>query len=325
MTKTRIQDDLVRQRLFLIRRSKKVGVTQACSEIGKHRDYFYYWYRRYKQAGIPGLKDKSRRPHNSPRRTAAEKEELIRKFRIKTSYGKERLQDEIFDKTGILISKNTIGKVLSRLKLTVEKRRFATQKKHTRCYNVLYPGQRVQMDIKYVPSELCPFGKRFYQYTVIDECTRLRHLEWHDSIWNKNVVETLANAQRYFGFPIETVQTDNGIEFTYRYTAELTAIHKEPKEHPLDRYCRLNDIRHKLIPPGEKELNGKVERSHRTDDEEFYRRQKKRFKDLKELRRKGERWQHFYNKLRRHSGIGRKTPLEFYRSRLDWIDRLTPV
>lgn len=322
MGKIRIQDDQIRQRLFLIRRSKRVGITQACLELGKHRDYFYYWHRRYKKSGPPGLKNLSRRPKRSPNQTSFEREDLIRKFRIKTGYGKARLKDEILDKTGVLISENTIGKVLKRLKLTVEKRRYSTQKKHTRCYNVLYPGQRVQMDIKYVPSEICPLGRKYYQYTVIDECTRLRHLEWHDSIWNKRVVEALDNAQKYFGFPIETVQTDNGIEFTYRYTAELTAEHKDPKEHPLDRYCRERNIRHKLIPPGEKELNGKVERSHRTDDEEFYRRQKNRFKDLRELRRKGERWQHFYNKLRRHSAIGRRTPLEFYRSRLEWIDRL---
>ena len=143
----------------------------------------------------------------------------------------------------------------------------------------------------------------------------MRYQAWHDSIWALNVVETLKEAQRFFGFKIDTVQTDNGIEFTFDYTAQLTARHKEPKQHPLDVYCEAEKIRHKLIPPGEKELQGKVERSHRTDDEEFYRTIKGRL-NLIELRKKGKRWLMFYNFKRRHSSIGKKTPGQFAIDRL---------
>ncbi len=171
------------------------------------------------------------------------------------------------------------------------------------------------MDIKYVPSEVSPIGRRYYQYTVTDECTRMRYLAWHDSIWTRNVVQTLREAQGYFGFRIDAVQTDNGTEFTFDYTAQLTAREKIPKEHPLDAYCRAVEIRHKLIPPGEKELQGKVERSHRTDGEEFYRTIKQRI-DLLELRKRGKRWLDFYNFKRRHSSIGKKTPADFMTERL---------
>ena len=121
----------------------------------------------------------------------------------------------------------------------------------------------------------------------------MRYLAWHDAIWTLNVVETLREAQEFFNFKIDCVQTDNGIEFTFDYTAKLNAKNKEAKEHPLDKYCKENKIRHHLIPPGVKELQGKVERSHRTDDEEFYRTLKGRIslEELKELRR--EMWQNF--------------------------------
>lgn len=309
-----IDYDRVRQRLFLLRLGRKIGVLRACERVGKHRSFYYYWDQRYREKGWRGLVDQSRRPKRMPRLTSPELERAVVRMRKRTLYGKERIHDELKDR-GLVIPISTIGKILDRKNLLVRQRTFKTQKKHTRMYNLIYPGQRVQMDIKYVPSEVSPIGRRYYQYTVTDECTRMRYLAWHDSIWTTRVVETLTEAQAFFGFKIDCVQTDNGIEFTFDYTAQLTAREKIPKEHPLDVYCREIKIKHKLIPPGEKELQGKVERSHRTDDEEFYRMIKKRI-NLFDLRKKGKRWLMFYNFKRRHSGIGKKTPGNFALERL---------
>jgi len=306
--------DQMRQRLFLIRKAKKIGVSRACERMGKNRSYYYHWVKRYEAGGWRALEDRSRRPKSMPRLTGQKKVNAVIRLRKKTGYGKERLHDELEDR-GVVIPSSTIGKILDREGLLNKQRQYKTQKKHTRCYNLLYPGQRVQLDIKYVPYEKCPRGRQLYQYTVIDECTRMRYIAWHDSIWTKRSVETLKAAQKYFRFKIDTVQTDNGIEFTFDYTAELTARHKEPKDHPLDLYCEEQQIVHRLIPPGQKELNGKVERSHRTDDEEFYRRLKGRH-PLAYLRKKGRRWLEFYNFARRHSGIGKKTPGQFAIERL---------
>lgn len=309
-----IDYDRVRQRLFLLRLGRKIGVQKACERVGKHRSFYYYWDRRYREKGWRGLVDQSRKPKRMPRKSSPETERVVARMRKRTNYGKERLHDCLKER-GIVIPVSTIGKILDRKRLLVKQRSYATQKKHTRVYNLLWPGQRVQMDIKYVPSEVVPIGRHYYQYTVTDECTRMRYLAWHDSIWTQKVVETLREAQSFFGFKIDCVQTDNGIEFTFDYTAQLTAREKVPKEHPLDVYCREVKIRHKLIPPGEKELQGKVERSHRTDGEEFYRTIEQRT-PLLELRKKGKRWMMFYNFKRRHSGIGKKTPGEFTIERL---------
>lgn len=309
-----IDYDRVRQRLFLLRLGREIGVRRACERIGKHRSFYYYWDRRYREKGWRGVVDRSRRPHRMPRRSAPEIVKAVVRMRKRTNYGKERLHDCLKDR-GIVIPVSTIGKILDRKGLLVKQRQYRTEKKHTRVYNLLWPGQRVQMDIKYVPSEISPIGRRYYQYTVADECTRMRYLAWHDSIWTLRAVQTLKEAQEFFGFKIDCVQTDNGIEFTFDYTAQLTAREKIPKEHPLDTYCRSVEIKHKLIPPGEKELQGKVERSHRTDGEEFYRTIKKRA-NLLELRNKGKRWLMFYNFKRRHSSIGKKSPGAFAVERL---------
>lgn len=317
--KQRIYDPKIRQRLNLIRLAKKVGVLAACEQLGRHRSYYYYWKSRYDQGGWRALVDQSRRPHNMPKLSCEQKVRAVIKARKKTGYGKERLHERL-KAQGVLIPISTIGSILKRAGLLWQRRRFQTQKKIPRRYNLLYPGQRVQMDIKYVPSELSSYQQKFYQYTVIDECSRMRYVAWHDSIWNLKAVQTLQEAQAYFGFPIECVQTDNGIEFTYHYTAELTAKYKDPKEHPLDTYCNQQNIRHKLIPPGRKELNGKVERSHRTDDEEFYRNYYK-FNDLKSLRKEGTKWLNFYNTKRIHSAINWMTPRTFALQRLNFIPK----
>ena len=315
LKKERIVSDLIRQRLFFIRRAEKIGVASACRELGKYRSQYYYWIKRYQTLGWRGLQNQSCRPRHMPRLSRPALVRAICEARRSTNgLGKERLHDYLAD-DGLKIPVSTIGKILEREGLLVKKRSFKTQKKHTRSYNLLKPGERVQLDIKYVPSAKCPPGKRFYQYTVIDECTRMRHLTWHDSIWNLRAVESLKAAQNAFGFKINCVQTDNGIEFTFNYTAQLQARHKPPVEHPLDLYCKEARIKHKLIPPGEKEINGKVERSHRTDEEEFYR-PLQRVRDLKELRARGRIWNEFYNNRRRHSGIGKKTPRQFCEERL---------
>lgn len=314
MHSERIVSDLVRQRLFLFRMVKKIGVSKACAKLGKYRSYYYYWEDRYRRLGWRGLKDESRRPKHMPRLTDHRRVAAVIRLRKKTNYGKERLHDELKDR-GMMIAVSTIGKILFRSGLLLKKRKYATQKKHTRSYNLLWPGQRVQMDIKYVPDEKSPRSRRYYQYTVKDECSRMRYLAWYDSIWTDSVVETFKKAQEYFRFPIECVQTDNGIEFTFNYTAQLTAKNKEAKIHPLDEYCEEQKIRHKLIPPGQKEINGKVERSHRTDDEEFYRTLKGRL-DLYQIREKGKQWMEFYNHKRRHSSINKKTPSAFAQERI---------
>ncbi len=314
LKRTRINSDIIRQRLFLLRRAKKTGVREACQFFGKNRSYYYYWFKKYENGDWKSLSNSSRKPKRMPRLTEDKKVKSVIRMRRRTNYGKERIHDCLKDK-GIIVPVSTIGKILDREGLLVKRRTFKTQKKHTRVYNLIYPGQRLQMDIKYVPSEKSPIGRKYYQYTVTDECTRMRYLAWYDSIWTANVVSVLKEAKTFFGFKLDCVQTDNGVEFTFDYTARLTAKHKEPKEHPLDIYCEEQQMRHKLIPPGEKELQGKVERSHRTDDEEFYRRINGRI-NLMELRKRGAIWMKFYNFKRRHSGIGKKTPVDFKNDRL---------
>jgi transposase InsO family protein len=131
---------------------------------------------------------------------------------------------------------------------------------------ILVPGERIQMDVKHVPKQ-CLVGslstKGVYQYTAIDECTRWRHIAVFDELSTYNSVEFLYQLLERFPFEIACIQTDNGAEFTSRYTGS---------DHPsaFESELAALGVRHKLIAPATPRHNGKVERSHRSDQERFY-------------------------------------------------------
>lgn len=132
----------------------------------------------------------------------------------------------------------------------------------------IHIGEKWQLDVKYVPRE-CYVGdfkneRRFYQYTVIDEATRERFIYPYQEQIATNTVDFIKRAIIYFGYQPNIIQTDNGSEFTY------TRQTKNSQEHLFDKYCRENNIEHKLIRPRTPRHNGKVERSHRSDNERFY-------------------------------------------------------
>ena len=133
---------------------------------------------------------------------------------------------------------------------------------------MLYPGQRVQIDVKFVPA-CClagaASGQKFYQYTAIDEYSRFRYLEAFEEHSTYSSAQFLEHLIRAFPFRIECVQTDNGSEFTKRLlpTGKATPTLFETR-------LKQCGIQHKLIRPYTPRHNGKVERSHRKDNEYFY-------------------------------------------------------
>lgn len=125
-------------------------------------------------------------------------------------------------------------------------------------------GVKWQMDVKYVPK-VCYTGSnpdKFFQYTMIDEASRERFIYPYKEQSSYSTVDFLKRAINYFGYAPLTIQTDNGFEFTHSKKTKMI--------HPLDIACHSFGITHKLIRPRTPRHNGKVERSHRNDQERFY-------------------------------------------------------
>ena len=125
-------------------------------------------------------------------------------------------------------------------------------------------GVKWQLDVKYVPSA-CYVGEipdKFYQYTMIDEASRERFIYPYREQSSYSTIDFVKRAINYFRYSPETIQTDNGFEFTYPKDYKRT--------HSFDIFCNQLEIQHKLIHPRTPWHNGKVERSHRNDQERFY-------------------------------------------------------
>ena len=117
---------------------------------------------------------------------------------------------------------------------------------------------------KYVPKE-CFSGtdkEKFYQYTVIDEASRERFIYPYKEQSSYSTVDFIKRSIIYFGYKPKTIQTDNGSEFTHTKNTK--------RIHPFDVLCNELKIEHKLIRPRTPRHNGKVERSHRNDQNRFY-------------------------------------------------------
>ena len=125
-------------------------------------------------------------------------------------------------------------------------------------------GIKWQLDVKFVPK-LCYSGQtsdKFYQYTMIDEASRERFIYPYREHSSYSSIQFIKRAIEYFGYQPKIIQTDNGAEFTH--------IKKTDRIHPVDILLQELGIRHQLIRPRTPRHNGKVERSHRNDNERFY-------------------------------------------------------
>ncbi len=191
--------------------------------------------------------------------------QLIVKLRQKSHYGPRRLAFYLKRDYGVKLSVYGVYRVLVRAGLAKPRKRRPGKKPVY--YQMNYPGQRLQVDVKYMPKMSLgdrPEPYQEYQYTAIDDCTRLRFIWVYQELCPANSVDFAQRMLKFFPFPVEAIQTDHGMEFTYIFMAWVR------KPHPFEELLKERGIRRKLIPIATPNQNGKVEKSHRTDDEEFY-------------------------------------------------------
>lgn len=303
----RCRDRDVRVKAELILCALKLGnVTLACKRLGFGRSFFHKWWNRLVKGKfrLRALRDKSRRPKRSPRKIEGYVETRIG-FYHRKGYGADMIK-EFLRREGLkAASRSTINHVLNNRRPAVKRRRFKL-KKHRRRYELAIPGQRLQVDVKYSP--MLVGGKTVYIYVAVDECTRWRFAYAYDELNEPATVDFLDRLKAACPFPIWTIQTDNGWEFTFALNQH------ETREHWMDTWCKAHDVCHRLIPPGVKELNGKVERSHRIDADYFYGRAPT--ETLALFNRALTQWISFYITQRPHGGISYQTPMEKLKERI---------
>ena len=253
-------------RQAIIKYSEKYGVTKAAIRYRTNRQYVYRWKKRY-DGTLQSLADKSHRPHHHPNEHTPEEIKLITNMR-------KRNPNAGLVVFWVKLTQRGYTRSITGLYRFLRKKGQMAIKPPNPKYipkpyeQMQYPGQRVQIDVKFVPDACIvgdAKGKKFYQYTAIDEYSRFRYLEAFEEHSTYSSAVFLEHMLKRFPFKVECVQTDNGQEFTKRLGTS-----QNPTPTLFERTLEKCGIRHKLIKPYTPRHNGKVERSHRKDNEYFY-------------------------------------------------------
>jgi transposase InsO family protein len=262
------------------------------------------WVAVYRKQGETGLEPRSTARKTQENETPIRIKEHIIELRKKTKKCALKLHWQM-KKEGLSVPPRTIGEILKREGLV---RKYRVRKLKTKYVRIpLLPGELLEIDVKYVPGTI---GNRaYFQYTAIDCASRWRYLAAYDEQSSEHSIEFLKEAIEHFEYRIRAIKTDNGSIFTNYYVGTNKRSDQTVKTiHALDIFCASRGIIHYLIDPGKPAQNGKVERSHREDQEKFY--EQNKFKSFADLRDKMKIWNTQYNDLE-HCGLDGKTPNEF--------------
>jgi len=289
------------------------------------------WLRRFQAEGELGLQDRSHKPHFCPQQTPPEREQQVVSARQQTGYGPLRLAPYL-QRQGVCIPAGTIRHILKRHGLSRPSgaRRHPLYPAHW-AWQSQSPFTFIQVDAKDIHDKnalgtalchhLVTHDLPRYQYTACEARSRLRFLAYGYHLTQDNglafiLLCTLWMRAHGFTEPVQ-FQTDWGKEFggdNPEHIATLSQRFLAPLGGSLCRY-----------PMGRKQYNGRVERSHRSDDEEFYRPYLPELQNVQQFLQFAARWIYFYNVCRPHLGdqMERAAPLDvLHRLRYNGPDSL---
>jgi transposase InsO family protein len=290
----------IKRKLAVLRYAQEYGnVALAARHFGISRQCCYRWKHAFETRGEAGLINKKPCPINVALRTPPEIEEQVLYLRRTYHFGPRRIAWYLQRYHGIAISNHGVYGVLtraglSRLPANCRKRSIISKR-----YEKQVPGHHVQVDVKFLQSKR-PDGRgvRRYQFRAIDDATRIRALRIYERHNQENAIDFIDHVVSRFPFRIDTIRTDRGHEFQAKFHWHVEDL----------------GMRHIYIKPRSPNLNGKVERSHLTDELEFY--QLLTYTDDVDLRKKLAEWEEFYNVHRPHAGLKGLTPYEALREKL---------
>ena len=276
----------------VVKYSLKHGVTKAAIKFKMHRKTIYRWREKY-DGTAQSLKNKSRRPHSHPNEHTKEEIKLIKNYKYKNKETGLVVLWIKLRKAGYTRSITSLYRVMQRIGIYSKAPSKKKEYEPKPYEEMRYPGERVQVDVKYVPAksltkEVKEKDGRYYQYTAIDEYTRKRVLWASKEQSTSASTEFIKVIMKKFPFKIECIQTDNGFEFTNRLNWQGTK-----KKTMFEKRLEELGIKHKLIKPETPRHNGKVERSHRKDQERFY--YNKVFCSFEDFKSRLKYWEKEYN------------------------------
>ncbi len=282
---------------LIIRAFKNTGsVSATARSLSITRMTVYRWLKKAKTMqgySERNLRRKSTRPKRIRRVLTLEEQSAIIKLREETGFSAVKIRSEL----SLTASINTVHRFLKKKDLLNKygnhRRPYYQETVHMHLRNTTTVG-KLQMDVKYITPELSGLPYTCFEYAVIDICSRYKEAVILNHLDQDGAILTLMEILNRLPFTPDFIQTDNGLEFQERFHA----------------YCLERGLTHHMIHKNTPNENAVIERTFRTDEEEFFFRIKQAPKDYDELRNMFADFLHWYNYKRIHLGINLKTPFE---------------
>jgi len=288
----------IERRYNLIREKEWTGdtVSNICNRHGTSRKSYYKWKKRYKEKGIDGLSDLSRRPHNIKyNKVTSEIEETMLDLRLTKRFGCNRIKFRLKRSIGLSLSTRTIYKILKRHGLNILRCQFK-RRKYKR-FAMKHPNDMVQMDIL-GPFYLSNSREKNYIISCLDDYSRKVASMWSERKGSVDVLDVLEDWIMVNSRP-KSVMHDNGKQFTSK-------IFKHFLVH--------NHIKDKRIPNSYPQLQGKIEAYNKIVKNEFL--ALENIPDVKDGKLRYDLFVKAYNEAREHGGINGLTPSEMFLQKL---------
>ena len=256
------QEAAFRQRMLEYQRNEHT-VTETAIRYHLSRKTVYKWRKRW-DGTAKSLMDQSRRPKSSPKKQTEDEIRLVKRQAKKYKWQDHILAYQGAKERGYTRCFGCFTKTVRKL-LDQKPKRTKRKRKNKPYQRADYPGQKVQVDVKYVPSSCVTDGRKYYQYTAVDECSRWTYRYMYDEHSTESSIQFLHRLVKEAPFQIKRIQTDNGNEWTKQLTSNdprnLTSFELGLKAYGIEyQRIRVATPRH----------NGKVERQHRIDQARFY-------------------------------------------------------
>jgi len=200
------------RRLAIIRHAHEVtgNVALTCRYFGISRTLYYTWLRRYEELGLEGLRPRSR-PHTSPNATSGEVVGKIVYLRKNYHFGPQKISMYLKRYHDLQVSTSGVWRILRRLDMNrlPASQRYRRHVDRWKRYEKPQPGHRVQIDVKFI-APIKGLRRRHYQFTAIDDCTRIRVLRIYDRLSQKTAIQFVDYVLEKLPFSVEVSRPTTG-------------------------------------------------------------------------------------------------------------------
>jgi len=172
------------------------------------------------------------------------------------------------------------------------------QKEQAKKFKEYKPGF-LHIDVTYLPKL---DGQKYYLFVAIDRATRLLYYKVYENKTAINAEQFLKECKEYFPFYITHILTDNGLEFTDKFSRGKNSV---SGNHKFDKECSKDNIEHRLTAPATPKTNGMVERANGTIKTSTIKATK--YKNIEELKEDLNKFLIYYNANRKHGRTEKRT------------------